>query len=207
VVRGRAVGWGTVLQAENGRGFDSRRSHWHFSLTWSFRPHYGPGVDSASNRNEYQVPSLERKDGRCVQLTSLPPSCAKVIEILEASTSWIPTVLFRPSQGQLYITRKQLPWRRLSLFWGTTRVVIKSSRAISRVRILKNHNVSGTISVPIIRWNRYRLIPREDFITSCSRESSKSFTRVVIGGTCTATKSINLTHKHRTRDLLNTKQC
>ena len=24
------------------------------SLTYSFRPHYGPGVDSASNRNEYQ---------------------------------------------------------------------------------------------------------------------------------------------------------
>ena len=25
-----------------------------FLLTWSFRSHYGPGVDSASNRNEYQ---------------------------------------------------------------------------------------------------------------------------------------------------------
>ena len=33
-----------------GRGFDS---HWNFSLT-SFRPHHGPGIDSASNRNEYQ---------------------------------------------------------------------------------------------------------------------------------------------------------
>ena len=37
-----------------GRGFDSRWSHWNFSLTYSFRPHYGPGVDSASNKNEYQ---------------------------------------------------------------------------------------------------------------------------------------------------------
>jgi hypothetical protein len=37
-----------------GLGFDSRRSHWHFSLTCSFRPHYEAGVDSASNRNEYQ---------------------------------------------------------------------------------------------------------------------------------------------------------
>jgi hypothetical protein len=37
-----------------GRGFDSRWYHWNFSLTYSFRPHYGPGVDSASNRNEYQ---------------------------------------------------------------------------------------------------------------------------------------------------------
>ena len=33
---------------------DSRWCHWNFSLTWSFRPHYGPGVDAASNRNEYQ---------------------------------------------------------------------------------------------------------------------------------------------------------
>jgi len=37
-----------------GHGFDSRCGHWHFSLTSSFRPHYDPGVDSASNRNEYQ---------------------------------------------------------------------------------------------------------------------------------------------------------
>ena len=37
-----------------GRGFDSRWCHWNFSLTQSFRPHYDPGVDSASNINEYQ---------------------------------------------------------------------------------------------------------------------------------------------------------
>jgi len=36
-----------------GRGFDFRWCHWSFSLT-SFRPLCGPGVDSASNRNEYQ---------------------------------------------------------------------------------------------------------------------------------------------------------
>ena len=37
-----------------GRGFDSRWCHWNFSLTNSFRPRHGPGIDSASNRNEYQ---------------------------------------------------------------------------------------------------------------------------------------------------------
>ena len=37
-----------------GRGFDSRRCHWNFSLTESFRSHCGTGVDSTSNRNEYQ---------------------------------------------------------------------------------------------------------------------------------------------------------
>jgi hypothetical protein len=38
-----------------GRGFDSRWFHWNFSVIKSFRSHYGPGDDSASNRNEYQV--------------------------------------------------------------------------------------------------------------------------------------------------------
>jgi len=28
--------------------------HWNFPLTYFFRPHYYPGVASASNRNEYQ---------------------------------------------------------------------------------------------------------------------------------------------------------
>jgi hypothetical protein len=37
-----------------GSGFDSRWCHWNFSFTYSFRLHYGPGVDPASNRNEYQ---------------------------------------------------------------------------------------------------------------------------------------------------------
>jgi len=37
-----------------GRGFVSRWCHWNFSLISFSRQHYGPGVDSASNRNEYQ---------------------------------------------------------------------------------------------------------------------------------------------------------
>ena len=36
----------------------------------------GPGIDSAFNRNEYQESSLGGKGGRCVRLTTLPPSCA-----------------------------------------------------------------------------------------------------------------------------------
>jgi hypothetical protein len=37
-----------------GRKFDFRWCHWNFSFTQSFRLHYDPGVDSASNRNKYQ---------------------------------------------------------------------------------------------------------------------------------------------------------
>jgi hypothetical protein len=49
---------GAVFEAlsykPEGRGIDSRWYHWNFSLTSFFQPQYGPGVDSASNRNEYQ---------------------------------------------------------------------------------------------------------------------------------------------------------
>jgi len=46
----------------------------------SFRSHHGPGVDSASNRNEYQEYFLGGKGGWCVGLTNLPPSCAVVVK-------------------------------------------------------------------------------------------------------------------------------
>jgi len=36
------------------RWFDTRWCQWNFLLTLSFRPQYGLGVDSASNRNENQ---------------------------------------------------------------------------------------------------------------------------------------------------------
>ena len=37
-----------------GRWFDPSWCHWNLSLTYYFRSHHGPGVDSASNINEYQ---------------------------------------------------------------------------------------------------------------------------------------------------------
>jgi hypothetical protein len=44
----------------------------------SFQPHYGPGVDSASNRNEYQESSWGVKSGRRVGLTTLQPSVSRL---------------------------------------------------------------------------------------------------------------------------------
>ena len=44
------------------------------------------GIDSASNKNEYQG----AKGGRCLGITNLPASCIDFIEILGASTSWSP---------------------------------------------------------------------------------------------------------------------
>jgi hypothetical protein len=66
--RGSVVGWGTMLQA--GRSRVRVPMRWKFS---SFQPHYGPGVNSASNRNEYQEPSWGVKGGRHVRLKTLPP--------------------------------------------------------------------------------------------------------------------------------------
>jgi hypothetical protein len=50
---GSVVGWGTMLQAE-GRGLDPSWRHLIFQLTSSFQSHYSPGVDTGSNRYEYQ---------------------------------------------------------------------------------------------------------------------------------------------------------
>jgi hypothetical protein len=54
-----------------GRGFDFQWVHWDFSLTTSFRPHYGPGVDSASKRIEYQGYIMGGKGGRCRQTSHI----------------------------------------------------------------------------------------------------------------------------------------
>jgi hypothetical protein len=57
-----------------------------FLLTLSLRSHYGPGVDSTSNRNEYQGYFLGGKGGRYVGLTKLSPSCADCLEMWKPQT-------------------------------------------------------------------------------------------------------------------------
>ena len=66
-----------------GRGFDSHWCHWNFSLAQFYQPHYGPGVDSAFNRNDYQEYFLEGKGRQCVRLTPLPPAHANCLEMWE----------------------------------------------------------------------------------------------------------------------------
>jgi hypothetical protein len=67
----------------------------------SFRSHYDPGVDSASDRNEYQEYFLGGKGGQCVQLTTI--LMCRVSWNLGASTSWNPQGLSRPVMGLLYL--------------------------------------------------------------------------------------------------------
>jgi len=95
-----------------GHGFDSRWCHWNFSLTKSFRPHYGPGANSASNRNEYQEYFLGGgvKAARCIGLTTLPPSCAVCLGNVGASTCCNPLGLSRPVMGLLYFLLSLISW-------------------------------------------------------------------------------------------------
>ena len=52
--------------------------HWHETSS-----RYGPEVDSASNRNEYQEYFLRGKSGRCIRRTTLLPPCTDCLEIWE----------------------------------------------------------------------------------------------------------------------------
>jgi hypothetical protein len=79
-----AVGWGTALQAGRSR-FRFPMVSLQFFIDIILPAAQIPGIDSASNRKEYQE-YLRRgggggEGGRCVGLTTLPPSCADCLEI------------------------------------------------------------------------------------------------------------------------------
>jgi hypothetical protein len=98
--RGSLVGRGTMLKAGKSRVRVPMR--WNFS---SFQSHYGHGVDSAPNRNEYHESSWGVKGGWRVRLTTLPPSVSRLSrENVGASTSHNPMGLHGLLQGELYLT-------------------------------------------------------------------------------------------------------
>jgi hypothetical protein len=69
----------------------------------SFLPHYVLGVESASNSTEYQEYFLFGKGGRCIGLTTLPPSCDDCIEIWDPQNPGTLRVCNRPVQGLLVL--------------------------------------------------------------------------------------------------------
>jgi len=79
-----------------GRGVDTLWCYWNC----------GPGVDSASNRNEYQKYFLRGKGGRCVGLTS-QSSCADCLEIWEPQPPGTLRVCPGLLQGLLYLCFKR----------------------------------------------------------------------------------------------------
>jgi hypothetical protein len=85
-----------------GCGFDSLWCHWKFSLSETSRPHYDPGVVSASDRNEYQEYFLGQR--------RLVPKADK-LTIFKCRLSWNlgtlttlnPQGLPKPVQDLLYL--------------------------------------------------------------------------------------------------------
>ena len=68
----------------------------------SFRSHNGPGVDSASNRNECQEYFLGGKGCRCVRLTTFQHP-VPLSRNLGTQTSWNPLGHSKPVTGLRYI--------------------------------------------------------------------------------------------------------
>jgi hypothetical protein len=82
-VRGGAGGWGTAVRTGRLR-VPFPVGSLRFFISLFFRPHCGSGIDSACNRNEYQGPIVGGKGGRCLRMTTLPPSytdCQKFWEL------------------------------------------------------------------------------------------------------------------------------
>jgi hypothetical protein len=69
-----------------------------FQFTWTFQPHYDPGVDSASNRNEYQESSWRGK-GRAARKANNRHLWADCLENMGASKSHNPMGLHGLLQG------------------------------------------------------------------------------------------------------------
>ena len=106
------------------RGFDSRCCHWNYLFISSFRPQYGPGVDSVSNENEYQGYFLRGKGGQYLELQTCllyVPTVLKSwsLSIMEPSVhtqgllyfSFLPYIMSTDTLSyQSYILKKKTDW-------------------------------------------------------------------------------------------------
>jgi hypothetical protein len=86
-----------------GRGFEIRWGEWICSINLILPAALGPGVHSASNRNEYQKQKKEHlwgiERGRCSRLTTLSPHVGLLPRQLRSSASQDPVGLHGLVQG------------------------------------------------------------------------------------------------------------
>ena len=86
----------------------------------SFRSHYGPGVDSASKRNEYREYFLGGKKRPVRKADNLPPSCAVVTK--SGSLNFL-----EPSGPVQACNGTALPfYRKLENCWSKKNILVKA---------------------------------------------------------------------------------
>jgi hypothetical protein len=109
--------------------------HWHKSF-WS---HYGPGVDSASNRNEYQVYFLGVNVAGALgwQPYHHPVPFSRNLGTL---TSWNPLGPSRPVTGLLY------------LFYSGYHIVDSASALLPAVHLVTLYGAGFCCALPINWW-------------------------------------------------------
>jgi hypothetical protein len=142
------------------------------SIPDGVRLHSGPGVDSVSNRNEYQDCFLEGKGGRCGGLTTSPLSCADCLEILGAPASWNREGLSRPVRDSFTFIAapRVLCDPRYCRWWPCVYLVARNMLSLKHVVTLFMQfsvKCSGTLLPPVAHH-------REKDIVAAQRKMTKS---------------------------------
>jgi hypothetical protein len=143
------VGGATVVEAlccePEFRRFASRWEHCDFSVTSFFRPKCGPGVDSVSNRNEYQSYLLWCKSGRCV---ARQPCDFHQPIVLPQTGIWS---AYRPAIASHGVYSWVFRLRGVSWAWCVARVrEMKTTTSI----IMINPQVKKQFGRPRSRWKK-----------------------------------------------------
>jgi hypothetical protein len=125
-----------MLYKSEGRCLDPRWCHGIFHWHKSFWPHYGPGVDSASNRNEYQVYFLGVNAAGAYSWQPYPHP-VPLSRNLGTLTSWNPLGHLRPVTGLLYLFLEHL-YPAFSLSAETVEPWLKNINIIGNTDILSS---------------------------------------------------------------------